>query len=91
LPGTVDLAAGSSLTVAGSGCQPGAAVTVIAAAQNASGDNIGQATADASGSFSTVVTVPYMGQPDADVGANCVAPDGNSTNVVEIPIHYTSP
>jgi hypothetical protein len=80
------IAPGASLTVSGGGCAPGATVTVTVAASHASGETVGTGTANASGTFSITVKVPYRGQPDGDVTASC-NPEGTA---VVVPVEYTS-
>ena len=84
-------AAGSYLTVTGSGCLAGASVQILATASHASGSTIGQGAASAGGRFSLRVKVPYKGEPQATIVATCLGTDQSTITAAEIPVRYTSP
>jgi hypothetical protein len=89
-PKVLKISPGSRVTLAGSGCKPGAQVAAFAAASHASGQTVGQGTVNASGGFSITVTMPYMGEPEATLSAMCDNTAGTTIPATQLTIEYTS-
>lgn len=81
---------GQKVIMAGSGCKPGASVLIEATASHATGRDIGHGTAGSNGHFSVTVSVPYMGEAQADVIASCVNSAGNTQTVADLAVRYTT-
>lgn len=71
--GSNSVAAGAATTVSGSGCEPGAAVSI-----SYGGSNIGSTSASASGDFSTSVTLPASASGAGTLESSCDTTDGGS-------------
>ncbi len=89
-PGTVSLAAGSSYTITGSGCTPGAAVQVVLESSTHVTNKLASSPAGPIGSFALTVTVPATGTSEAVLSAGCESPAASGWTQVDVPIHYTS-
>ena len=75
----------------GRGCNPRTAVRIAGSARYAAGREVAQGKSTASGRFSITVTIPYLGEPEADFSATCVNKAGNTISPDRIPVAYVFP
>jgi hypothetical protein len=77
------LSPGDTIRVHGTGCGPGAEVRVVLAASHATGTVLDTFPADERGSFSRSIAVPFAGEPDASLVADCADPANNTLAAFE--------
>ena len=91
-PGTVSVAAGSPYTISGSGCTPGAAVTVVLEAPTRPTVTLATRPAGPIGSFTITVIIPATGSTgatEAVLRAECGSPAASGRTQLDVPIRIT--
>jgi hypothetical protein len=70
------MTAGESYQDTGLGCKPGTTVRINIVASHATERTIAQGTANSAGDFTISYTLPYVGEPTAELIDTCVNPAG---------------
>jgi hypothetical protein len=84
----VTLTSGQSYDDEGFGCKPGTIVTISIVAGHVTERTIAQGTADSSGDYDISYTLPYVGEPTAEMIDTCVNPAGQQITAQDTRFSY---